>query len=93
MADHERPPRMSGSMIAEVVPTRVASAELFRDPPDVVLFEAELASVANAVETRRREFGTVRHRARLSASSAIRQFRSCRGNGVSPCGLQASWGA
>ena len=51
-------------MIAQVVPMMVASAELFTDPPDVVLFESELASVSRAVRKRRLEFDTVRHCAR-----------------------------
>jgi 4'-phosphopantetheinyl transferase EntD len=51
-------------MIAELVPRVVVTEELFADPPDVVLFDAERAAVARAVEKRRREFGTVRHCAR-----------------------------
>lgn len=51
-------------MISEVVPPVVAAEELFTDPSDVVLFEAERALVARAVDKRRREFATVRHCAR-----------------------------
>ena len=47
-------------MIREVLPSAIASAELYADPPDVVLFEAERWLVTNAVDKRRREFGTVR---------------------------------
>jgi enterobactin synthetase component D / holo-[acyl-carrier protein] synthase len=61
-------PVMSASMIAKVVPTVAASAELFTDPPDVVVFRAERAAVANAVEKRRLEHGTVRHCARRALS-------------------------
>jgi 4'-phosphopantetheinyl transferase EntD len=51
-------------MIAELVPPVVVTEELFTDPGDVVLFDAERALVARAVDKRRREFGTVRHCAR-----------------------------
>lgn len=51
-------------MIADVVPPVVVADELFHDPPDVRLFDVEEAFVAKAVDTRRREFGTVRHCAR-----------------------------
>ncbi|MEU8379892.1 4'-phosphopantetheinyl transferase superfamily protein [Streptosporangium sp. NPDC048865] len=53
-------------MIEKILPPWVASAECFEDPPDVVLFPEEEASVARAVEKRRREFGTARHCARLA---------------------------
>jgi 4'-phosphopantetheinyl transferase EntD len=60
---------MNGNtMIADVVPPMVASAELFTDPPDGVLFEAELAVLSRAVKGRRLEFGTVRHCARRALS-------------------------
>jgi len=53
-------------VLADLLPTVVASAELSGDPPDVVLFDAEIASVSRAVTSRRLEFGTVRHCARLA---------------------------
>jgi 4'-phosphopantetheinyl transferase EntD len=51
-------------MIVTAVPSVVAADELFTDLPDIVLFDVEEAVVANAVDKRRREFGTVRHCAR-----------------------------
>lgn len=56
-------------MIAEVLPQLVSSAELFADPTDVVLFDAERAFVERAVDKRRKEFGTVRHCARLALAA------------------------
>jgi 4'-phosphopantetheinyl transferase EntD len=53
-------------VIAELLPSGVASAEAFTDPPEVHLFEEEEAAIAKAIETRRREFGAVRHCARLA---------------------------
>ena len=53
-------------MIAEILPAAVAVAERWDDPPEAVLFPAEEAVIANAVDKRRREFTTVRHCARLA---------------------------
>jgi 4'-phosphopantetheinyl transferase EntD len=53
-------------VLADLFPTVVASAELFSDPPGVVLFDSEIASLSGAVTARRLEFGTVRHCARLA---------------------------
>lgn len=86
--------RLAGSMIAEVVPTLAASAELFTDPPDVVLFEAELASVSRAVESRRLEFGTVRHCARKALSELgyppVPLLKGERGEPLWPSGIVGS---
>lgn len=55
-------------MINELLPSpRVATAEAFDDPVDQApLFAAEAAVVARALESRRREFGTVRSCARTA---------------------------
>ncbi|MET9070167.1 4'-phosphopantetheinyl transferase family protein [Streptosporangium sandarakinum] len=51
-------------MIGEILPSWVASAEAFADPPDARLFPEEEAVIARSVERRRREFTTARHCAR-----------------------------
>jgi len=56
-------------MIAQTLPHLVSSAELFTDPPGVVLFDSERAFVENAVEKRQLEFGTVRHCARQALAA------------------------
>jgi 4'-phosphopantetheinyl transferase EntD len=56
-------------MITDVVPPVVAVHELFTDAPGIVLFDAERAVVARAVDRRRREFGTVRHCARRALAT------------------------
>lgn len=48
----------------DLLPAAVAVEEMFADPPEIVLFPAEEAVVANAVDKRRREFVTVRACAR-----------------------------
>ena len=53
-------------MIGEILPDVVASAEAFDDPPEAVLFPAEEALIARAVQQRRREFTTGRHCARAA---------------------------
>lgn len=54
-------------MIDTILGAAVASAEAFGDPSDTVLFPAEEALVAGAVDRRRREFAT----ARACAHSAL----------------------
>lgn len=51
-------------MIEDILPTEVISAEAFDDDADAYLFPEEQAIIVNAVEARRREFGTVRRCAR-----------------------------
>ncbi len=51
-------------MIEKILPSWVASAEAFCDPPEATLFPEEEAAVARAVDKRRREFTTARHCAR-----------------------------
>ncbi|MEY9841213.1 4'-phosphopantetheinyl transferase EntD [Streptacidiphilus sp. EB103A] len=51
-------------MIRELVPRLAASAEVFGDAPEARMHPDEEAAVALAVESRRREFATVRHCAR-----------------------------
>ena len=53
-------------MIYAVLPAEVAAVEVFADPDDVRLFDAERAVVAGAVAKRRQEFATVRHCARTA---------------------------
>jgi hypothetical protein len=68
----------------------IASAEVFTDPPDVVLFESGLASVSRAVRRRRLELGTVRHCVR-QALGELRYSPTplLKGNGASPSGRRA----
>ena len=56
-------------MIEEVVPSKVASAELLGDPEGLRLFPEEEAAVSRAVANRRREFTTVRHCARQALAT------------------------
>jgi 4'-phosphopantetheinyl transferase EntD len=51
-------------VIGEILPEVVASAEAFGDPPGAVLFPAEEALIARAVQKRRSEFATGRRCAR-----------------------------
>ncbi len=53
-------------MIADILPPRLAVVEAFGDLADVTLYPDEEAAVANAVETRRREFATGRACARAA---------------------------
>jgi 4'-phosphopantetheinyl transferase EntD len=57
------------SLISAVVPTAVSCAELFDDPPDVLMFDDELIFIARAVEKRRREFTSTRHCARQALAA------------------------
>jgi 4'-phosphopantetheinyl transferase EntD len=52
------------SVIETILPAEVACAEAFTDPPEGLLFPEEAATVAEAVEKRRREFITGRMCAR-----------------------------
>ncbi len=53
-------------MIEEILPADVAAAEAFDDAAEPGLFPEEHALITNAVESRRREFGTARRCARLA---------------------------
>ncbi|MFF1901806.1 4'-phosphopantetheinyl transferase [Kitasatospora sp. NPDC058218] len=53
-------------MIGELLPASVVVETAYDDPPQARLEPAEEAVIARAVETRRREFTTVRHCARLA---------------------------
>jgi 4'-phosphopantetheinyl transferase EntD len=53
-------------VIETILPAEVACAEAFTDPPEGLLFPAEAATVAEAVEKRRREFTTGRMCARAA---------------------------
>jgi 4'-phosphopantetheinyl transferase EntD len=53
-------------MIGRLLPAGVVARASRVDPPDAVLFPAEAAVIARAVEKRRREFTTVRHCARAA---------------------------
>lgn len=56
-------------MIEEIVPSKVASAELLDDPEGLRLFPEEEVSISRAVTKRRREFTTVRHCARQALAT------------------------
>ncbi|MFC9624156.1 4'-phosphopantetheinyl transferase [Streptomyces sp. NPDC056930] len=51
-------------MIEKILPSQVAVAEAFSDPPDAVLFPGEAELIRNSVEGRRKEFTTGRWCAR-----------------------------
>ncbi|GAA4894954.1 4'-phosphopantetheinyl transferase [Streptomyces coeruleoprunus] len=53
-------------MIEDILPVEVASAEAFDDDRGADLFAEERAAIAGAVQTRRREFTTVRQCARAA---------------------------
>ncbi len=53
-------------MIEEILPAAVAVADTTGDPADAVLLPAEEEAISRAVASRRREFTTVRHCARLA---------------------------
>lgn len=53
-------------MIRELLPPDTEEAEAYGDPPQARLHPAEEPPVAHAVESRRREFTTVRHCARTA---------------------------
>lgn len=57
---------MSGALLARVLPDRVASAELYDDPPGLAPLPEEEPLVARSVAKRRNEFVTVRHCARTA---------------------------
>jgi 4'-phosphopantetheinyl transferase EntD len=53
-------------VLDELLPPQAEVVELYEDPPDLALHAEELAYVARAVESRRREFATGRHCARAA---------------------------
>ena len=53
-------------MIGDILPPNVAAEEAFGDLPETVLFAAEEAVIAKAVDKRRREFTTARGCARVA---------------------------
>jgi 4'-phosphopantetheinyl transferase EntD len=79
-------------MIEKILPTHVASFDTFRDQPDAYLFPEERALIRESVESRRREFTTGRHcarvaLARLGASTALPLPRGPRGAVTWPQGV------
>jgi len=60
-------------MIERILPPPVAAAESFGDDPYATLFPGEQAAIANAVESRRREFAT----GRACARRALAQLGQC----------------
>lgn len=59
-------PLSTTGLLAQVLPAQALTAEVYADPPRVVLFPDEEAVIARAVDKRRREFATVRHCARAA---------------------------
>jgi 4'-phosphopantetheinyl transferase EntD len=53
-------------VITDILPPQVAAEEAFGDVPHVMLFPAEQAAIANAVDKRRSEFATARACARAA---------------------------
>lgn len=53
-------------MIEEILPPPVVAVDTTEDPADAVLLPAEEEAISRAVASRRREFTTVRHCARLA---------------------------
>jgi len=62
-------------LIQKILPDKVASAEAFDDPPDVVLYPGEAEVISRAVDKRRREFRTVRHCAPAWMTAGVSSFR------------------
>ena len=56
-------------MLEEILPTSVAVAEAFDDPPEAVLYPEEEPAVARAVDKRRREYTTGRYCARRALAT------------------------
>ena len=56
-------------MIDRILPVGVSVAECFDDPPEARLWPEEESSVSRAVDSRRREYTTGRHCARLALAS------------------------
>ncbi len=56
-------------MMGDILPPDVAVNEVFGDLPDVVLYPAEEAVIAKAVDKRRREFATARACARAALTT------------------------
>lgn len=63
---HDSPPACADGLIAELLPARVASTEVFGDVDGISLPAEEEAAIARAVDARRRAFTTARHCARES---------------------------
>ncbi|MDT5335327.1 MAG: hypothetical protein QOD90_832 [Mycobacterium sp.] len=57
---------MTGRLLSGLVPSPIASAELYDDPPDLAPLSEEEPLIARSVAKRRNEFITVRHCARLA---------------------------
>lgn len=74
------------NLIDAVLPTTVASAELFNDPPDVTPLPEEEPLIAKSVAKRRNEFITVRHCARLAlADIGVAPVPILKGDKGEPC--------
>ena len=56
-------------MMGDILPPDVAVNEVFGDLPDVMLYPAEEAVIAKAVDKRRREFATARACARAALTT------------------------
>jgi 4'-phosphopantetheinyl transferase EntD len=54
------------TLLADVVPDKLAAAEMYTDPPDLVPLPEEEPLIAKSVAKRRNEFITVRYCARLA---------------------------
>jgi 4'-phosphopantetheinyl transferase EntD len=81
-------------MIERILPGQVAAVEAFGDDPAAELFPQELAAVARATESRRREFATGRACARAALAGlgwpAIAVPRGPRGDPIWPEGVAGS---
>lgn len=79
-------------MIEQILPTHIASFDMFRDQSDAYLFPEEKVLIRDSVESRRREFTTGRHcarqaLARLGAPTALPLPRGRRGAVTWPQGV------
>jgi 4'-phosphopantetheinyl transferase EntD len=81
-------------LIEKILPSTVASAEAFDDPPDAVLYPREAELIRRAVDKRRREFRTVRHCARRALCQLglppVEVLRGERGEPLWPAGVVGS---
>ncbi|RDH74877.1 4'-phosphopantetheinyl transferase [Mycolicibacterium moriokaense] len=74
------------TLLADVLPSSVAAAEVYTDPPDLAPLPEEEPLIARSVAKRRNEFVTVRHCARLAlAELGVPPVPILKGEKGEPC--------
>jgi 4'-phosphopantetheinyl transferase EntD len=77
---------VTATLLAGVLPDRVAAAELYADPPDLTPLPEEEPLIARSVAKRRNEFTTVRHCARQAlAELGLPPVPILKGDKGEPC--------